>query len=241
MTASSWKWRPFGPPLPGAREVHVWRVKVPNTISIRTRELLSRDEQERADRFRQPEDRRRFTVARASLRSILGEYQALDPQSLRFSYSELGKPALFSSSNPANLSFSVAHSGAYALVACGSGLTLGVDVEHLRLLRDVDLLAKSLLPPADYAQLIAKPAELQKRDLLQEWTRREAVGKALGTGIAIAVSGNEAALANPAHWTIRDIDMGHEYVAALAAETADLQLFLYDCEAAPGAEPINHG
>jgi 4'-phosphopantetheinyl transferase len=167
-------------------------------------------------------------VGRASLRSILGAYQQLDPRALHFIYNESGKPALAPTYNPAGLSFSVTHSGEYVLVACGSGLTLGIDIEHLAATRNVDLLAKSLLSPADCAKLLAMPAELRKRYLLQEWTRREAVGKALGVGIAAALSDYNAVLTDPVRWSIRDIDVGQEYVAALAAETADLQLHLYD-------------
>jgi 4'-phosphopantetheinyl transferase len=191
-------------------------------------ELLSQDEKERADRFRQPEDRWRFTVGRASLRSLLGQYQQLDPRSLCFIYNESGKPALAPLCNPAGLSFSVAHSGAYVLVACGSGLTVGVDIEHLRMTRNADLVAKSLLAAAEYAQWMMKPPELRKRDILQEWTRREAVGKALGSGISAALSDYKTVLGDPARWTIRDIDMDEDYVAALAAQTADLQLYLYE-------------
>ena len=223
-----WTARSFGPPLPGAMEVHVWRFKVSDAASVHGRELLSHDERGRADRFRQHQDRWRFTVGRASLRSILGEYQGLDARSLCFIYNESGKPALAPSCNPARLSFNVAHSGEYALVACGSGLTLGVDIEHLAAPRDIDLLAKSLLRPADFARHLLKPSPSRKRDVLQEWTRREAAGKALGRGISAALSDYEAVLSDPAQWSIRDIDVGEDYVAALAAQTADLQLRLYE-------------
>jgi 4'-phosphopantetheinyl transferase len=209
-------------------EVHVWRLKVSDGASVYARERLSQEEQERADRFRQREDRWRFTVGRAALRSILGEYQGLDARSLCFIYNEAGKPALAPSCNPTGLSFNAAHSGEYALVACGSGLALGVDIEHLAVTRDIDLVAKSLLPAADFARHLLKPSELRKRDVLQEWTRREAVGKALGRGISAALSDYEAVLADPVRWSIREIDVGEDYVAALAAQTAGLQLYLYE-------------
>jgi 4'-phosphopantetheinyl transferase len=228
VTTASWKTRPPGLPLPGSHEVHIWRLSVSEPAAIHGREELSSDEKIRADRFRQQEDRWRFTVGRAALRSILGEYLGVDPRSLFFTHSETGKPALGATCNPSGLAFSVAHSGECALLACGLGLSPGVDIEDLRIDRDIDLLAKSLLLPSDYAQALLTPAEMRKRKLLQEWTRREAVGKALGGGIAAALCGYQVAFADSAGWSIRNLDMGQHYVAAVAAQTPDLQPCLYE-------------
>src|SRR2546422_9162090 len=80
----------------------------PQESVVTLRRLLSRDERARADRFRFPRDRDRYTVGRASLRVLLGAYLAAPPESLRFAYSEHRKPAL---SRPrSRLSFNLSHS-----------------------------------------------------------------------------------------------------------------------------------
>ena len=75
-------------------EVHVWRVSLEETHASKLQSLLDDDERMRAARYRFPEHRNRFIVARGALRSILGVYLDTEATALRFSYSDYGKPAL---------------------------------------------------------------------------------------------------------------------------------------------------
>lgn len=75
-------------------EVHIWRVSLEETHATKLQSLLDDDERMRAARFRFPEHRKRFIVARGALRSILGVYLDTESTALRFSYSDYGKPAL---------------------------------------------------------------------------------------------------------------------------------------------------
>jgi len=56
---------------PGAHDVHVWAIDLRRGAAA-DRALLSRDERARADRFRLPGLRERFTAGRAALRRLLG-------------------------------------------------------------------------------------------------------------------------------------------------------------------------
>ncbi|HEX7893876.1 MAG TPA: hypothetical protein VF447_06775, partial [Terriglobales bacterium] len=78
-------------------EVHIWYAELSNPADARTlQSLLSVDEVERANRFRFPEHRRRFRIARGCLRQLLGAYLDVPPQQVRFAYSAEGKPQLSS-------------------------------------------------------------------------------------------------------------------------------------------------
>src|SRR5256885_16602532 len=55
-------------------EVHVWRVSLDQLQAPKFLALLDDDERMRAARFRFPEHRKRFAVARGGLRTILGHY-----------------------------------------------------------------------------------------------------------------------------------------------------------------------
>ena len=76
--------------------VEVWRVDldIPSESIPPYRALLTEDELERAARYHRPTDRRRFTVARAALRTVLGQALDTDPAGLKFIYGEAGKPAI---------------------------------------------------------------------------------------------------------------------------------------------------
>src|SRR3954447_23127004 len=81
-------WR-CGPKEPAIwqNEVHVWRMKLDMPWSWTFDEALTLEDRARADRFRFESDRRRFCVARASLRIILGRYLKIKPNRLQI---ELG-------------------------------------------------------------------------------------------------------------------------------------------------------
>src|SRR6266545_3824942 len=111
-------------------EIHVWRIELnqPDAVRRRCWDLLSADERERAERFRFAVHQRRFTVAHGAVREILGEYVAVDPHDLRFETTGNGKPLLAG----ATVTFNLSHSADLAVLAVGTDVRIGVDVEHQR-------------------------------------------------------------------------------------------------------------
>ena len=103
----------------GSNAVHVWRVSLdqsPSQIAL-FQNNLDDDERSRADRFYFRRDRERFIVARGVLRALLGRYLNRAPESLSFSYSTHGKPALVSESDADAIRFNLSHSHGTALYA----------------------------------------------------------------------------------------------------------------------------
>jgi phosphopantetheinyl transferase len=89
-----------------------------------------------------------------------------------------GRPTVLSGAKPANLSFSVSYSGAYAAIAISRELQLGVDIEHRSALTDEAIrCALSALSPRPSALLSCTD------DPVEAWCRYEALGKATGHGI----------------------------------------------------------
>ena len=114
------------------------------------------DEQARAGRFVFDVHRRRFVACRAALRTLLAERLGLLPPGLRFEYGPAGKPSL---AGGAGLRFNVSHSDRYALLAMAEGAELGVDIERLRPLRDMDLVAERVFSAAEREALGSVPAD----------------------------------------------------------------------------------
>jgi 4'-phosphopantetheinyl transferase len=144
--------------------------------------ILSEDERERASRFVFDVHRRRFIACRAWLRTQLAERLGRAPGSLRFEYGPVGKPAL---AGGGALRFNVSHSDRYALLAVAEGAEIGVDIERLRPLKDMDALAERVFSAAERAALAAVPADGRIDAFFAGWTRKEAYIKALGQGIGL--------------------------------------------------------
>jgi 4'-phosphopantetheinyl transferase len=234
-----WTAAPAVSALPGPDEVHVWRARISRFATRDRQPILSADEQERADRFRREEDRHRFAVTRTQLRIILGQYLDQAPSSLSFRYSDTGKPSLENPITAIPISFNVSHSGDFSLLAFSSGLDVGIDLEFLRIARDVVELARVIYPPEQYRQFLAIPEAQRHGEFFRSWTRREAIGKALGVGISITQDAYDGALAESSEWSLCGIDVADDYVASLAARTRRLRVDLRDCASwSPGAPCI---
>ena len=231
------KWLPPPPQLQlQDAEIHLWRVSLTQPIaSVNSlARLLSPDEQQRADRFRRPEDRQHFIVGRAMLRQILGRYLALAPDALQFGYEPRGKPFL---TNAPDLHFNLSHSHGLALYAIGRIGRIGVDLECLsRTLSEVEPLAQRFFSAGEYAHLIAQPVEQRRSAFLRLWTCKEAILKAMGTGLSeleqieippSAVSEFQMTTGAGdaiAHWFVLHLTPDLDYVGALAIEGEDWQL-----------------
>jgi 4'-phosphopantetheinyl transferase len=163
----------------------VWIVDLGRAASVRPKlhTLLDPEERRRAARFLRPEVGDRFAVARGVLRLLLGCYLAQDPARLRFVTGPFGKPYLRTGDAGASLDFNVSHSGDIAAYAF-SGLGLvGVDVEWIRVVRDMGGLLRRVGTPEERRRFRQTIAPEQQRWFFRLWTRKEAVAKAIGEGM----------------------------------------------------------
>jgi 4'-phosphopantetheinyl transferase len=139
--------------------------------------MLSPDEQARAAAFRFAIHQQRFVAGRCALRCKLGELTGQDPASLRFVYTDRGKPML----TGAALGFNLAHSGSIALLAVAP-FPVGIDLEHKRAV-EFDLLAREVFSPTEWRSWLNLPPSEKPRAFYRLWTRKEALLKGIGCGI----------------------------------------------------------
>jgi 4'-phosphopantetheinyl transferase len=229
----SWS-RAAGPSSFPVGRVDVWRLSLdePSTADTEAA-VLSPDEIARASRFHFEKDRTRFARCRSALRCLLAGYLESRPAEVRFEYSTNGKPQLAPEKNPRALHFNVSHSGNMALIAVGSELSLGVDIEKIRDDVDAEALAERFFSPRERAGLRALPAHLRVPGFYACWTRKEAFLKATGTGLSFPLADfsvsthpdlppqledvegdNEACQ----RWFLTDLRVGNPYRATLALD-----------------------
>lgn len=145
--------------------------------------FLSAEECLRAAQFRFRRSRRRFVVGRGRLREILGQRTCRDPHSLRFAYGPNGKPELADSS----VRFNLSHCEGVALLAVTCGRDVGVDVERLRPVADLELVAERFFSSLEVRALRALPTAKRDAAFLRCWTRKEAYVKAVGGGLSMGL------------------------------------------------------
>lgn len=165
--------------------------------------MLSSQELDRGRRFVPPAVRRRFVISHACCRLVLAQHLGVDPQSLVFEQGQFGKPHL---PEYPNLSFNMAHSGEYGLLALNTvGEPLGVDLECLRDGSNFEQLSERYFCRQENLVLKHLTGAEFARRFFQFWTRKEAVLKALGTGLrtpldSFCVPCQELERAQPLAW-----------------------------------------
>lgn len=144
-------------------------------------QILSPQEQQKAERFRFQKDRQSYIVTHAMLRKILGNYTASDPAKLEFILNEYGKPSL--AENPKEIYFNLSHCSGLSALAFTVKSEIGIDIEKIDPEFDFDLIAKAHFSDAENSFIDHEPPESRKR-FYTVWTRKESLLKAIGTGIA---------------------------------------------------------
>jgi 4'-phosphopantetheinyl transferase len=153
---------------------------------------LSTDELARAACFVSAADGARFVAARAFLRHVLAGRTGTAPQAVRFRYGAHGKPALDDAAR--DVRFNLAHAADVAACAVTEGPgEVGVDIERPHPLRDLEGLARVALSRGEVAHLSSLPAPARLPAFFEAWTRKEAVLKAVGCGLAWPLDGVEVA------------------------------------------------
>ena len=230
-----WESPPFQPLLLGNSDIDVWRAALDlSPLRLQSlQQILTADEQGRAERFCFQKDREYFIVARGLLRTILALYLDIEPAQLRFCYNPYGKPALSAQSGGQDLHFNLSHSHGLALFAIGRGREVGVDIERILPELVNEQIPERFFSPGEVATLRELPDELQPAAFFNCWTRKEAYIKAKGEGLSLELNQFEVSLApgepaallridgNPqeaARWWLQDLNPGFGYAAALAAE-----------------------
>lgn len=202
--------------------VDVWHVgvdQVPESLAV----LLDDRDRARCRRILGEADQNRFVAAWVLARLVIGERLGRDPAALSFDRTcthcgdqRHGKPVV-ETTGP-GLDFSLSHAGGLVVVAV-SDRAVGVDVE------DATAGEQPLAPALTERE---RATCLSYADFARLWTRKEAVLKAVGKGLAIHPRRIEILgstlhvlpkeLGPPADYTLRDLSLPAPYVGSLAVQ-----------------------
>ncbi len=223
-------------------------------------QILSAEEQAKAESFRAEEHRAAYVDSHAALRSILGCYlrvEAADVPLLMGSGDGAGtsKPSLAPQTNPNDLRFNLSHTHGAALVGVTLGRELGVDIEFRRPIEDLEEMARSVMSSEELGHWLALGDGERVSAFYHLWTRKESYLKATGVGlygilkeitVPVSVSildgvGGEACRvrddAGGGLWMVTDIVAGEDISASVCFEgpsEPDIAVFDLDWAAKDG-------
>jgi len=175
-------------------------------------EVLSVQELERSALFVHAVDAQRYRAAHSALRVLLARASELGVQSIQIDTLPQGKPVMSPQAH-GHLAqpFSLSHSGGLGVVLLGEGMPtgelaqpIGVDVELMAQRMGMAAMMGQYMSEDECMALLAMPAAERDLAALRCWTRKEAVLKALGCGLAC----------DPRHITV-GLDAGETVLPAM--------------------------
>ena len=197
-------------------------IAAPLDVSARALGALSRwlcdAERSRAARFHFERDRRRFVVARARLRELLGERLGVHPAAVALACGRRGKPVLAERFAGTGWSFNLSHCdelAVYALARCGE---VGIDVEAIRPLDEADDIAARFFSRREHKCYHAAAPEDRPLEFFRCWTRKEALAKALGEGLGAPLEALDASQPFArSGWSVESFSPRPGYIGAVAS------------------------
>jgi 4'-phosphopantetheinyl transferase len=234
----------FWPPFEGvelqADRIAVWGARLDQSPLVREElfGLLSSDERTRAGRFHFEKDRDRFIASRGILRTVLGSYLGIEPGRLAFRCPG-NKPALMDWCGGKDLHFNLSHSSGLGLFAFARRCEVGIDVEYIREIPEMEDIVGSFFSEREKAAFDSLPRALRREAFFKCWTRKEAVVKAMGSGLSSPLQDFDVSLipGEPARileirreqemasaWSLLELKPAPGYAAALAALDRNRQI-----------------
>jgi 4'-phosphopantetheinyl transferase len=179
---------------------------------------------------------------------ILGQYLRVPAERIEMVSRAGGKPALALPPGGSSLRYNLSHSEGLALVALMLDREVGVDVEYVRPLSDMERIVGRYFAPGERTTWHALPEHERLAAFFRCWTRKEAYLKAQGIGLSAALDQFEVSLApgEPARllgggqsqqsdtrWELYDVSPGQGYLAACAVEGRVEKLSVFDWPGPP--------
>ena len=186
--------QPFAMNFPGLMkgEIHLWTASLtasPEKIE-ELRLLLSPEEQLRASYFKFESKQHDYIMSQAVLRVLIATYLDIPPGDVIMQARKKGKPFLV---NDPSLFFNISNSHKIGVYAFSRDDEVGVDIEKIRELPDLDELIDKNMTSREKAIILKDPGK--KLSLFfQFWTFKEAYLKAIGEGMRLTPDNLEFSL-----------------------------------------------
>lgn len=137
-------------------------------------------EQQKYNSFTNLEAKLNYLVVHSNLRLILSQKLGQNPQNIRIETNPRGKPFL---TDYPKLFFSLSHTKGMALIGFSS-YPIGIDIEPLNRKTEKEAILKHFFSEAEQQSYFSQNDEIKQKAFFTGWTRKEALLKATGEGLA---------------------------------------------------------
>ena len=159
------------------------------------------------------------------LRQVLARY--IPKNDLIIERGEFGKPFL---RDFPEWHFNVSHSGTKMVLAISHEMSVGIDIEQIKSRKSLENLVKKCFATSEQMYWFNLPENEKVAVFYDFWTRKDAVVKGIGRGIALGLNhceidvnqpNNFLNLPNNEIWYTQKIEFSADYCVAIAAPRAD--------------------
>ena len=170
------------PQLPKG-EIHLWTASLVSSSETikRLRSVLSPQEKKRASYFKFESKQHAYIITQAVLRVLISAYLDIEPAEVILVASKKGKPFLI---NEPSLHFNISNSHEICVYAFSRDAEVGIDIEKIRELPDIDQLIEKNLTSREKAYFLKNP-DHKLSLFFQFWTIKESYLKAIGEGMRL--------------------------------------------------------
>ena len=218
-----------GFPELSAGEMHVWQVSTNITPAafVEYKNVLTEKETARIPYFKFKEAKDTYIASQGALRMLMSGYLGISPDLVKLGRKKKGKP--YSIDNP-NLNFNISNSGKTAVIAFSYDSEVGIDIEQIRHLPDLDELITRNFTSREIKFITAK-AEEKVRRFFRFWTVKESYLKAIGEGMRLTPDNLEFAIENGSirllsvkgvfeqeDWNFKEFSTSTDYVGTITYE-----------------------
>lgn len=178
--------RDLFPVLP---EIHVWLTCYQDIVDpdllARLGQLLNPRERAQQQRFHFADDRLRYLITRAMVRTVLSRYAPVAPADWAFTANEYGRPEVAAQHAAPGLRFNISHTNGMIALAVSQPGAIGIDIENVSL-RPAPLdVAEHYFATAEVAALARLPLAQRHAGFFAYWTLKESYIKARGMGLSL--------------------------------------------------------
>lgn len=207
-------------------EIHVWSLSLITDTPFyeRCKSALTATEHQRISYFNFKQVQDSYIISQGGLRLLLSFYLNIEPSKIQINKHSKGKPY---TADDTSLCFNISNSGNYVIFAISRAGEVGIDIEKLRTLPDLNELIEKNFSSKE-KQYISKNTTLKELRFFKFWTVKEAYLKAIGEGMRLPPSNLEFTIENGKYeldsvmgvfeneeWQIADLPLSEGYTGTL--------------------------
>lgn len=166
---------------PNPDDINIWLIPLDQPIYPKFFQKLSPSQQKNALTFFSKKRYSQYVLCWYAVRKILSQCIGCNIDDINIGYRRMGKP--FLEKPHFELDFNISHSERIAFFAISKKRRIGIDLEVLKPLEDIESLSLLIMSKKEYSNYKPLPSSLKTETFYKIWVRKEALLKGIGIGL----------------------------------------------------------